>query len=497
MNLRASVELRKGYGVANALLLLALGLRFVGLDKDLWFDEFASLRVAVLEGASTAALRAGDHPPLYFLLLHAWARLGSGLAFLRLPSVACGVGTVALLMVWLRPHGRRASWIAGLLGATLPAFLVASQEVRHYALLLLLTALSYLLASRLDDPRHPGWYLVGLAFSLALAVSTHLVAVFLLPSLLAYRAPWITDAWRQRHRGRLGGIFLAFLPALALFFYFERWYLLDTAKDGSWWMPPVSPSLWAKVVWTLAGGHEMAAPLVTAKDVSPWLAVAGGLVLALASLVLLSGLGGRRLDAKGWSLLASALIYGAALTVVSALVVPILWYRTALPSLVPLLGFAAQRWAGPPGTRLPRAHAYALALVVTWQAAGWATSSGSRPREPWMQAIVAAASAVPAGGTLRSCPDQVRPLVEWELANRAPRPVQRRFAGSAPAREGPLALLVRPGPEWGVEAASCRSLAARLRAERGSPVEEARFGPLELQVFRAGSAELDIASPAP
>ncbi|HSJ56542.1 MAG TPA: glycosyltransferase family 39 protein, partial [Anaerolineae bacterium] len=143
---------RHGYLYAGtAILLLAGALRLAGLDRTgIEIDEAFSVQLAALSPADIVRGTVSDlHPPLYYLLLHAWIPLaGKSVFAVRLLSALLGWVTVALLL----RVGHRAAPAIGLLAAALlaisPPHLWYSQQARQYALLTLLVTASTWLAWR-------------------------------------------------------------------------------------------------------------------------------------------------------------------------------------------------------------------------------------------------------------------------------------------------------------------------------------------------------------
>src|SRR5262249_12875485 len=85
------------------------------------------------------------HGPLYFVLLHLWAKLGTAEAMLRTLSVL--IGSVALCLTYataLKLLHRRAALISSILLATSPFFIWYSQEVRYISLMISVALLSML-----------------------------------------------------------------------------------------------------------------------------------------------------------------------------------------------------------------------------------------------------------------------------------------------------------------------------------------------------------------
>nr|HRL14310.1 glycosyltransferase family 39 protein [Aggregatilineales bacterium] len=94
----------------SAILLLAAVLRIVNLDAlPLWIDEGFSY-LAVKSPDLLTALVRDVHPPLYFVLLKAWAGVTGVSEFaLRYPSALLGVLSAALIV----PLAREIVWLRG------------------------------------------------------------------------------------------------------------------------------------------------------------------------------------------------------------------------------------------------------------------------------------------------------------------------------------------------------------------------------------------------
>ena len=164
-----------------ALLLLALGLRLTRiLSQPLWWDEGWSLYFAGSDPGAILRLTAVDiHPPLYYLLLHAWIRpLSSSVLSVRLLSVLIGTATVPLLYVTAsRLLDRRAALLAASLLAISPFHIYYSQEVRMYGLVTFVGLLAWYCALRWEA-QGSRWAL-GYALSMAAALYSDYYAVFL------------------------------------------------------------------------------------------------------------------------------------------------------------------------------------------------------------------------------------------------------------------------------------------------------------------------------
>lgn len=142
---------------ATWLLILAVGaalaLRLVALDrKSLWLDEAATLRYAAQDLNDIVLARQDPHPPLYYVLMHYWTRLGRSEFALRFPSALAGAAAIPLLYWLIREWGDRWSALTSAwLLAIAPLHVWYSQEARMYALVCTLglsSMLAYAVAIR-------------------------------------------------------------------------------------------------------------------------------------------------------------------------------------------------------------------------------------------------------------------------------------------------------------------------------------------------------------
>jgi mannosyltransferase len=128
------------------LFLLAAAVTFFRLaDKSLWNDEAFSYFVA--RGGPAAAVRfiAQDtQPPVYYLALSLWLRLGHGVLALRaLSALALALAVLPLYGAARRLFDTRTATVAGLLFALTPLVANWSQKARPYALQTLFLAVAY------------------------------------------------------------------------------------------------------------------------------------------------------------------------------------------------------------------------------------------------------------------------------------------------------------------------------------------------------------------
>lgn len=236
------------------LFLLALLVRMGRLAwQPLWWDEGYSVYFATETLGRMLWLTAHDiHPPLYYALLHGWTALfgSTSPVVLRTLSVLLGAATVPSLF-WLGrtlfPQRQRIAWIGALLLLIAPMHLFYSQEVRMYALALLLGVLATTAFVRMLAK--PG--------AIAPLVLYWLWGVLLLHSLyygalllLAHALSLLYVLWRRQGRSPLpwahaaiawAGMLVAYLPWLLyaapkLILYIEQ----KVASDQDTTLQPVA-----------------------------------------------------------------------------------------------------------------------------------------------------------------------------------------------------------------------------------------------------------------
>jgi mannosyltransferase len=138
----------------------------VGQEHSLWLDETLSAGLQDLSwrGLWTVLTERDTNMALYLVLLKAWSRSSTDPAALRALSVLFGVATIPLVYVLgTRLRDRVTGVIAAAVMGANAFFLVHSQEVRGYTLVLFLVSLASLLFFRAcEDPRLPRfvWYVL-------------------------------------------------------------------------------------------------------------------------------------------------------------------------------------------------------------------------------------------------------------------------------------------------------------------------------------------------
>src|SRR5688572_28435014 len=120
------------------ILFLSLVFRLILVNQSFWLDEAASLVITRQPLAQLIASMAGDfHPPVFYVLLHYWLKLGfTHEWFLRLPVVFFGVLTIYFTYLLLKELKlkEKIALAASLLLAINPFHIYYSQELRMYSL---------------------------------------------------------------------------------------------------------------------------------------------------------------------------------------------------------------------------------------------------------------------------------------------------------------------------------------------------------------------------
>lgn len=206
-----------------ALTAAGAALRLWKLGADgLWRDEAQGLFVAAksFPAGISGALVADGHPPLFFFLMHFWAKIwGTNEFGIRLLPALLGIATIPLLyMVGRDLFNRYVGVLAAGVGAFLPMHVLVSRQARMYTLLPLLALLSIWTlhdATRYNMRR----YWVGWVVSSALMMYSHNWGI------LVFAAENLFVAWHWLLRDRrvsslgawmasLGGVGLLYLPWL-------------------------------------------------------------------------------------------------------------------------------------------------------------------------------------------------------------------------------------------------------------------------------------------
>ncbi len=214
--------------ITGALVVIAAAIRIVVLtNQSYWSDEALTAYEAQLPlGAMlNTVFHVETTPPLYFLLIWAWAHVfGTGEAALRSVSMLAGVALVPITYLSARDLvSPRAGVIAAALVTFNPFLIWYSQEARAYMLLAALSGASFLWFIRArHEPsrRNLAWW----AIWSSLALATHFFAGF----LVAPEAVWLL--WSARTRVAAGAVALVAAVQVAML----PFALVDTGHGVGW-----------------------------------------------------------------------------------------------------------------------------------------------------------------------------------------------------------------------------------------------------------------------
>lgn len=161
------------------IIFFSIILRLISLNQSFWLDEAAQ---AVLSAKPIFQVNYGAdfQPPLYYILMHFWMKLGIREEWLlRLPSVFFGVSTVLLSYYFFKKlFDKKVGFMAAILLATAPYHIYFSQEFRMYSFFTFLMLLSWLFLWE----KKWVWYGITILFS----VFTHYFAFLAIISQFTY-----------------------------------------------------------------------------------------------------------------------------------------------------------------------------------------------------------------------------------------------------------------------------------------------------------------------
>jgi mannosyltransferase len=195
---------------------VALVLRVVALQtRGIWYDDAFSIFLARQGPSQIVTGTAADTmPPLYYLALHLWMRLGTDIATLRLLNVLISLTIVALTFRLVNSlFDLRTATAATLLTAVSPFQIYHAQELRMYGLLCLNLLLYLAFFSRIymnqDHPARLLW--IGLVAAGTLAMYSHNLAA--LTILSANLLLLLQRRWRLLGRLVLAQVAILFLAS--------------------------------------------------------------------------------------------------------------------------------------------------------------------------------------------------------------------------------------------------------------------------------------------
>lgn len=171
-------------------LVLACGLRLIGINQSLWLDEAISANKAMmLVGEISKKFSITDfHPPLYYWFLHFWEKIfGSNVIVLRLSSVLFSLVTIYFIyLIGKKIRNKKIGILAALFLAVNPLFIYYSQELRMYSMVTMWLTISFYFFIRIRSKKYEIKDLMIFNLMMALAFGTFYGSIFLIASFAIY-----------------------------------------------------------------------------------------------------------------------------------------------------------------------------------------------------------------------------------------------------------------------------------------------------------------------
>lgn len=183
---KTKFEFKGGIPVVLYVLVLGLIVRLIAIDQSFWLDEATSglvVRNYNFSEILTVFSRGDFHPPLYYLVLKAWAIVGgTGEVWLRTLSLVFGLVTIyAVYLIGREVKDRSVGNLAALLMALAPLHVYYSQEARMYSMGAALVSVEVYFFLKVIGKKAKNWEWIGFASILLLSFLTDYLLVLLLP----------------------------------------------------------------------------------------------------------------------------------------------------------------------------------------------------------------------------------------------------------------------------------------------------------------------------
>lgn len=147
----------------------------VGIRQSVWFDEAYSIEVARAPIGELIRLTSIDtHPPLYYMLLKAWATMfgWNELALRSLSVLALGATLIVGALLIRRMFNARAAMVATLFMTIAPMMLRYGYEIRMYSLAALIGVVAtYVLVRAVESTDSRKWW-IAYAIMVAVGMTT-------------------------------------------------------------------------------------------------------------------------------------------------------------------------------------------------------------------------------------------------------------------------------------------------------------------------------------
>ena len=190
-------------------ILLAVVTRLWGIgEKSFWIDELESLRVAKDLSYTIQYCKAGNTPPLRYIMHHYLMNLSPTEFIVRSPSMLFGILTIPVIFLLVRKlFNVQTALIATFLLSLSPWHIFHSQDGRMYSVFFFFVTLSiYLTFLALDRKKYIYWILLG--------------------------ATWAVNAYIT---------YFALWTSFVIFLFLSLVYIKDIRKIPFKWNPPSLP----------------------------------------------------------------------------------------------------------------------------------------------------------------------------------------------------------------------------------------------------------------
>lgn len=268
-------SLRTAAGLIPLITILGLGFtaRYVAMvEKGLWYDELQSVTHASLPipDLLTSVRLFDPHPPLYYLLLHYWLKLGTSDLWIKSSSVlVLLLAIISLYTIAKKYYNDRTAILAALLFAISPYAVNYGSEARNYALWMLLvlwiyefnyqllttpkqnlsavafcvTTISFLYLHGISFLVLPAIYLQALILLIHKKVSWKSIKIWGLIQVLIIVAyiPWLQRAWTI---GNVTPSVVPILPDIITTLYF---HILGYCASCPLWLQAVIVFAWISI----------------------------------------------------------------------------------------------------------------------------------------------------------------------------------------------------------------------------------------------------------
>jgi 4-amino-4-deoxy-L-arabinose transferase-like glycosyltransferase len=172
------------------ILILAFGLRLIGIDQSLWLDEAISANVAKMPiGEIVKNFSVGDfHPPIFYWFLDLWTKFfGSNVIVLRLSSVLFSLVTIYFVyLIGNKIKNKKIGILAALFLAFNPLFVYYSQELRMYSMATMWLIIGLYYFVKIKNKKYNIKDLVIFNLMMGLAFGTFYGSIFLIASFAFY-----------------------------------------------------------------------------------------------------------------------------------------------------------------------------------------------------------------------------------------------------------------------------------------------------------------------